>query len=192
MHNIEPHYLWRNLYIAEEDPVSPFFGREYSEFEFTDQIYDHYIHPQWDNMGSGTLFVKIIFADYDEGVGIIELMGEWNDCLYNDIMTFKRNVIDEMLYHGINKFILIGENVLNFHASDDSYYEEWFDEVEDGWIVMLNFRPHVLEDMSRENIDQYLVTGGPFEDFPWATFRPSQLYQKVEQSVMRRLEAPLN
>ena len=192
MHNIEPHYQWRNLYTAEDDHLSPFYGREYSEFEFSDRLYDHYIHPQWDNIGSTTLFLKILFADYDEGVAIIELMGEWNDCLYNDIMTLKRNVVDAMIYEGVNKFILIGENVLNFHASDDSYYDEWFEEVEDGWIVLLNFRPHVQEDLMRENLDQYMVMGGPFEDMAWATYRPMQLYQKVEQSVMRRLEAPLN
>jgi len=28
------------------------------------------------------------------------------------------------------QFILIGENVLNFHSSDDCYYEEWFQDVE--------------------------------------------------------------
>ena len=47
---------------------------------------------------------------------------------------------------GINKYILIGENILNFHYSDDSYYEEWFDDNGDnGWIVLLNFREHVLK-----------------------------------------------
>jgi hypothetical protein len=47
-------------------------------------------------------------------------------------MHFKRNVIDQMVGNGINQFILIGENVMNFHGSDDCYYEEWFEDVEDG------------------------------------------------------------
>ena len=41
-------------------------------------------------------------------------------------MFLKRNIIDELVGEGIDKFIMIGENVLNYHASDDSYYEEWF------------------------------------------------------------------
>ena len=191
MHDIEPYYNWRNLYIAEEDGYSPFYGREYSEFEYTDRIYDHVIHPQWDNMGSSTLFLKILYAEYEEGFAIIELMGEWNDCLYNDIMIFKRNIIDIMLDYGINKYILIGENVLNFHPSDDSYYEEWFDEVEDGWIALLNFRPHVLEDFQRENIDQYFVVGGQLNDMSWSTYRPLQLFQRIESMVQRRLGSPV-
>lgn len=54
---------------------------------------------------------------------------------------------------------MIGENVLNFHASDDSYYEEWFQDVEDGWIAMLNFRSHVVDEFRRERIDYYLNFG---------------------------------
>lgn len=74
MHDLEPYYNWRGLYISSEDPYSPFYEREYSEFEFSDKIYNHYIHPQWDNFGSQTLFLKIIFADYNDGYAIIELI----------------------------------------------------------------------------------------------------------------------
>jgi hypothetical protein len=52
MHMIEPYYNWGGFYIASEDIQSPFYGREYSEFEFTDTIYNYCIHPQWDNIGS--------------------------------------------------------------------------------------------------------------------------------------------
>ena len=34
MHDIEPHYSWRHIYTAENDPISPFYGREYNEFAF--------------------------------------------------------------------------------------------------------------------------------------------------------------
>lgn len=187
MHTIEPYYNWRNLYQASADPQSPFFGREYNEFEYTDQIYDFLIHPQWDNIESPTLFIKVLFADYDEGYAIIEMLGEWNDCLHNDVMTLKRNIADELLYAGINKFILIGENVLNFHPSDDCYYEEWFDEVEDGWIMLVNFHEHVLREFSSMNIDQYFVSGGNLDEVAWRTFRPQQLFLKLEQVVTRRL-----
>lgn len=189
MHALEPYFNWRNLYSAETDPHSPFYGREYSEFEYTNQIYDFLLHPQWDDIGSPTLFLKILFVDYDAGYAIIEMIGEWNDCLHNDIMTLKRDIIDELTYAGINKFILIGENVLNFHPSDDCYYEEWFDEIEDGWIMLLNFREHVLREFADGNIDQYFVSGGELEEVAWRTFRPMQLFQKMEQVVVRRLGA---
>ncbi len=187
MHTIEPYYNWRNLYIASEDPNSPFYEREYSEVYFTDQIYNHYIHPQWDSIGSPTLFIKILFVDYDEGYSIIELLGEWNDCLHNDIMFLKREIVDEMIPQGITKFTLVGENVLNFHSSDDCYYEEWYDDVEDGWIALLNFREHVLEEFSAVNIDQYFVQGGELNELSWRTYQPAHMFQKIDSLILRRL-----
>lgn len=187
MHAIEPHYRWRDYYIASEDKHSPFFGRIYSEFEFTHAIYDHVIHPQWDEIESPTLFVKIIMADYDQGFAVIEAIGEWNDLLHNDIMFFKRNVIDDLNGHGINKFMIIGENVLNFHSSDDSYYEEWFEDVEDGWIAFINFRAHVMQDFQEANIDYYMVSGGELTDLSWRTYTPQNFFEKVEMMVDKRL-----
>src|ERR1700741_550312 len=119
MHEIEPYYNWRHLYTAEEDENSPFYGREYSEFEFSNTIYNYYIHPQWDDFGSQTLYIKILFVDYDQKYAVIEFIGEWNDAINNDIMLLKRDIVESMMRYGINKFILIGENVLNFHVSDD-------------------------------------------------------------------------
>lgn len=189
MHNIEPYYRWRHLYIAEEDEKSPFFEREYSEFEFTHAIYNHLIHPQWDDIGSPTLFIKILFADYNESYAIIELMGEWNDCLHNDIMFLKRDIVDELLLAGIRKFILIGENVLNFHASDDSYYEEWFDDVEDGWIAFVNFRDHVLKEFQRENIDSYVNSGGMLDEMSWWKLEPEALFRIIDSQIQKRLDS---
>ena len=187
MHFIEPYFNWRHLYIASEDSLSPFYDREYSEFEFTDRIYNFLIHPQWDNIGSRTLFTKILFVDYEEGFAILEFIGEWNDAIENDIMTLKRNVIEEMMPHGINKFILVGENVLNFHYSDDCYYEEWFDEVEDGWIALVNFHDHVLNEFKRIHLDHYFVMGGELEDIEWRTYIPYQFYKKINDLVQKRL-----
>ena len=122
MHTLEPYYAWRNHYIASEDPRSPFFDREYSEFEYSTKVYNYFIHPQWDTIHSPTLFCKILFVDYEERFAILEFIGEWNDCLYNDIMQLKREVVDVLQAEGIHRFILIGENVLNFHFGDDCYY----------------------------------------------------------------------
>ncbi len=188
MHLIEPFYLWRTDYIASEDPLSPFYEREYSEFEFQNSVYDFYIHPQWDTMGSPTLFIKILFVEYDEQFTIIELIGEWNDAIENDIMTFKRDIIDPMIDEGITKFILIGENVLNFHYSDDCYYEEWFDDVEDGWIALINFHDHVAKEFEKVNIDHYFAMGGELDDIEWRTYQPYQFYKKVNDLLTKRLE----
>ncbi|NND76567.1 MAG: hypothetical protein HKN39_00090 [Flavobacteriales bacterium] len=192
MHTIEPYYNWRNYYTCEADERSPFFEKVYSEFEFSDKIYNFYIHPQWDNIGSPTLFIKIIYADYDQGFTVIELIGEWNDAINNDIMFLKRNIIEELMHEGLNKFILIGENVLNFHGSDDCYYEEWFDEVmdQDGWIALMNFRDHVLTEFQEVNIDNYLLQGGELLEMEWRTFTPQSLFRKIDSYAQKRLGLP--
>lgn len=187
MQELEPYYSWREYYTSEDDEQSPFYGKEYSEFEFSNAIYNYFIHPQWDEFGSATLFLKVLFADYEQQVMIIELIGEWNDCLYNDIMFLKRDVIDEFKYHGINKFILIGENVLNFHGGDEDYYEEWFDELEDGWIAFVNFREHVEDELIRAHIDKYVLLGAPLNNLNWRKFKPEALALLVENTFQKRL-----
>lgn len=191
MHDIEPFFNWRHRYIAEEDTRSPFHGTEHSEFEFTHAVYDHVIHPQWDAFGSATLYMKALYVDYDDGYAVIELIGEWNDLLNNDIMFLKRDVIEPMMSEGVNKFILIGENVLNFHASDDSYYEEWWQEADDdgGWIALLNFREHVRDDLKGADLDRFFLLGGRLDQMEWRTFEPEDLYDRVVAQVQRRLSA---
>ncbi|TVQ88298.1 MAG: hypothetical protein EA393_09180 [Bacteroidetes bacterium] len=187
MHDIEPFYSWRNVYIASEDERSPLFGRDYSEFEFTHAIYNHLIHPQWDEIGSPTLFIKILYSDYEEGFAVIEMIGEWNDCLHNDIMYLKRNIIEPMINQGIKKFMLMGENILNFHYSDDCYYEEWFDEIEDGWIVGVNFRDFVIREFESANIDYYIAFGRHFNDLNWRKYSPTQLFMLIDRQMSMRL-----
>lgn len=189
MHSIEPYFLWRDYYTAETDEKSPFFGREYSEFEFTNTIYNYYIHPQWDDIGSPTMYIKILFADYDKGFCIMELMGEWNDAITNDIMFLKRDIVDPMIEHGISKFILIGENILNFHGSDDCYYEEWYDDVNDmdGYVVFLNFRNHVVDEMLRSRLHYYVNMGERYNEIDWRTVKPFHMHKLVEGLMMKRL-----
>jgi hypothetical protein len=187
MHEIEPFYRWRDDYIAAEDERSPFYETEYSEFEFDKKIYNYYIHPQWDAFGSQTLYIKALFVDYDKQYAIIEFIGEWNDAIYNDIMLLKREILELMVDEGINKFILVGENVLNFHSSDDSYYEEWFQDVEDGWIAGVNFRQHVIDEFKRSNIDYYINFGGELDHVTWRTLKPIQFFKKVEEQLVKRL-----
>jgi len=189
MHEIEPYYQWRDYYIASEDKLSPFYNRQYSEFEFKDKIYNFYIHPQWDNFGSSTLYCKLIFTDYENQFCIIELIGEWNDAVHNDIMEFKRAVAEPLIDKGIVKFILIGENVLNFHASDDLYYEEWYEELKDegGWIALLNFREHITEELRKYKLHYYLHTGDLYNQLQWRKFKPFDLQVFVENLLMKSL-----
>lgn len=187
MHLVEPYYHWRNLYIASEDDCSPFYGREYSEFEFENRIYNYLIHPQWDEMGSETLFIKILYVDYEDHYAIIEMIGEWNDAIENDIKTLKEEILDLLYDMGVNEIILIGENVLNFHASDDCYYEACIDDFEDGWIALVNFHEHVESEMIDTGIDQFFVLGGKLDMLDWRTFLPHQLHNKVKHIIEKRL-----
>ncbi len=183
MHKIEPFYRWRNQYIASEDEQSPFYRREYNEFEYSNRIYNYYIHPQWDHIGSNTLYLKILFVDYHKGFAIIELLGEWNDCIDNDIMTLKRNIIDKLLRKGIHKFLLIAENVLNFHGDDDCYYEEWYEDVrdEDGWIAVVNLRAHIVEEMNAIQLQNYMTFGARFNSVNWRGLKPQYFFSAMDK-----------
>lgn len=185
MHDIEPHFNWRDRYIASEDKLSPFFGKQHSEFYFTNKIYNYYIHPQWDFFGSATLYMKVLFTDYDDGYTIIELIGEWNDCLHNDVMFLKRDIVDDMLKKGISKFIFICENVLNFHAGDDDYYEEWYEDVRDerGWIVFLNTLEHVEQEMKDARLQAYINFSGHFSSVIWRPHKPKNVFKAIEALV---------
>ncbi len=187
MQDIEPFYNWEYYYNSAEDPLSPFFGIEYNYDLYTNQIYGYYIHPAWDYIGSETLYVKVLYANYEAGLVILELMGEWNDTLHNDIMHLKRNVIDHFSMQGIRKYILLGENVLNFHGSDDSYYEEWFEDTEDGWIAAVNFREHVLQEWKKYNLDSYINFGGNLEIDNWRTMLPKVFFEHVNNIITKRL-----
>ena len=138
-----------------------------------------------------TLFIKIIFADYERGFAIIEMIGEWNDCIENDIMKLKLDVLEILIQEGIDKYIVIGENVLNYHYAEEDYYEELQDELEEGWMVFLNFHPHVLEEFSEANIDSYMIYGDDFDLIDWRTFKPEQLFNKISAKVENRFNLPL-
>ena len=189
MHNLEPFYNWRDQYTSENDEHSPFYGREYDEFKYTQKIYNYYIHPQWDEFGSPTLYLKIIYADYSREFCIIELIGEWNDAINNDIMHLKREVIDVLIREGISKFIIIGENVLNFHCSDDCYYQEWFEDIEeeDGWVVAINFREHILEEMRNSGIHHYIHFSEDMKSLSWRKFKPESLCDALESGILQQL-----
>jgi hypothetical protein len=186
MHEIEPYFQWRHLYMAEEDPRSIFYGRTYSEFEFSTTVYNYYIHPQWDEFGSRTLYLKILFVDYEQGYAIIEMIGEWNDAIENDIMELKREVLEKLMSEGIYKFIIIAENVFNFHSGDRDYYEELYEELsdEEGWAVLINFNKAAQHDFLQKKLQRYIEL---MEYENWRTYKPDHFFQLIDQIFIRRL-----
>lgn len=197
MHDIEPYYNWLKFYDPATDVRSPYHGKQYNFDLYSDTIYGYYIDPSWDYKGSETLYIKILFVDYQKGYIIIELIGEWNDAINNDIMHLKRNIIDHFTADGINKFILIGENVFNFHGSDDCYYEEWFDEVEDtdqhtepGWISFVNFPDFITDELRKYRIDQYVNMAGTLQINQWRTLHPKKFCELISLMIQRRLGLP--
>lgn len=187
MHEIEPYYNWLKYYDPASDERSPFHGKEYNYDVYSETIYGYYIDPAWDSMGSETLYMKLLYTDYEAGYVVIELIGEWNDTLNNDIMTFKRNIIEVLLQEGIKKFILIGENILNFHGSDDSYYEEWFEEVEEGWIAAVSFPEFIQDEFRKYHIDHYINMGGTLQVDRWRAMHPVAFFTLIDSLIQRRL-----
>jgi hypothetical protein len=94
-----------------------------------------------------------------------------------------------MIAEGINKFVLIGENVLNFHCSDNSYYEEWNDDVvsEGGWIIALNFKDYVINEMIAGDIQYYIYLSDKFKDIPWRKYKPAHIVEVLDELLMKRL-----
>jgi hypothetical protein len=187
MHQIEPYHGWLKYYNPSEDSRSPFSGKTYNFDQYSDTIYGYYIDPAWDYIGSETLYIKILFSDYEERFSIIQFIGEWNDAINNDIMQLKREVIDILSNEGIGKFLLVGENIFNFHGSDDSYYEEWFDDIEDGWIAALEWPDFIQDEMRKYHIDRYINMGEALNIPNWRTLHPQALCELVDKLIRQRI-----
>jgi hypothetical protein len=183
MHNIEPYFLWRDLYKSEHDPNALNYKNQYSEFHYTNKVYNYVLHPQWDNFGSDTLLYKLIYADYEEQFCIIELIGEWNDAINNDIMLFKTELIDQLIDCGIQNFVIIMENVLNFHADENDYYQEWKGDIQ-GEIYLINALPHVLDELYRYHLNLQLSFGGRLNDIDWRKLKPEQIIELLETKFL--------
>jgi hypothetical protein len=131
--------------------------------------------------------MKILFIDYDQHFAIIELMGEWNDAIENDIMTLRRDITDLLYKEGITKYILIAENVLNFHSSDDSYYEEWREQLEDdlGWVVLIDMPEQSTYDFKKARLTNYVTL---LELPQWRTLKPDLIFQLIDNEMLKRLD----
>ena len=84
------------------------------------------------------------------------------------------------------------DNVLNYHGSDDDYYAEWAEEVQEdgGWIALLNVRLHVEQEMHDSRLHHYLKFGEDYNDLLWRSQKPQVVFSLVEVMVsgkVRRL-----
>ncbi|MEI6310839.1 MAG: hypothetical protein WCP57_01130 [Bacteroidota bacterium] len=191
MHSISPFDKWLELYDSNEDEKSPFFQATYNEQFYEKTIYNYYIHPYWDDIESDTLFVKILFVDYGAHYAVIELIGEWNDVLHNDIMYLKRNVIDLLIKEGITKYILITENILNYFYDDDSYYEEWYEDISeaDGWIQLINVQEHVAHEFLKSKSKYYVSVQSEEHYIDWRIMSAVKLFELIDSGQLKRLGA---
>lgn len=186
MHEIEPFYNWNKYYQPYKDRKGPFFGKEIAQ-HYENAVYNYVIHPDWDYIGSETLYIKLQMVNYDLQYAIIEVFGEWNDILHNDVMYLKRYVIDKLLKNDIKHFILIADNLLQLHGGDADYYEEWFEDVEDGWIAMVNARKFILNEIEKHRLDYYIHCGGTLQLEAWRTLKPDLFFALTSTLIQRRI-----
>ena len=88
---------------------------------------------------------------------------------------------------GLTKFILIAENVLNFHSSDNEYYREWYDETseEDGWIIILNMPAATQQDFTKKKLQYYMEL---MEIPEWRSYKPYHLFTKIDKELSNRIQ----
>lgn len=180
MHQVEPFYGWEKYYLNAQDERSPFFGVEYNQAYYDRQVYQYLAHPQWDEIGSESLLVKIIFADYEHQYAVIEVFGVWNDLLINDFNLLLNACLEPLLSEGISKIILVMENVLNIYLEHDDYYESFQEELSDGWVCILRAREHVIREMEENGISQYFFWSEFLDELNWRKLKPSELLRLIE------------
>jgi hypothetical protein len=102
-------------------------------------------------------------------------------------MELKREVIDVFESEGIFKFVLIAENVLNFHSDGKEYYQEWYEEVseENGWVVMVAMPEATQHDFKKAKLNQYIEL---YDLTNWRTYKPFHLFKKIDNELMARLK----
>jgi hypothetical protein len=110
---------------------------------------------------------------------VLEFIGEWNDAIHNDIMFLKNEVVNILIQEGIKDFVLILENVLNFHASDTEYYEEWKEEI-DGDIYIINALDHVLEEAKSIRLNHIILMDDEFNEVDWRTLKPDLMLDYIK------------
>jgi hypothetical protein len=103
-------------------------------------------------------------------------------------MELKREVLEKLMDEGIYKFVLITENVLNYHSDVKDYYEELYENVTDesGWVVCLNMPEQTQYDFKKAHLNRYIEL---MELENWRTYKPFHLFKKIDGELMARLKA---
>jgi hypothetical protein len=76
---------------------------------------------------------------------------------------------------------------LNFHSSDDSYYEEWKEQLEDehGWVTVLNMPDQSKYDFKKARLTNYIE----LNELPqWRTIKPEVVFQLIDHEMLKRLD----
>jgi hypothetical protein len=75
---------------------------------------------------------------------------------------------------------------LNFHSSDDCYYEEWYEDIADegGWVTMLGLPEQSRYDFTRAGVNRYVLLTDVEE---WRTYSAMNLYAKIDNLMVRRI-----
>ena len=187
MHDVEPHYGWLHLYSNAMDPRSPFHEVVHNLFEFDRSVYNYAAHPLWEDIGSESLLVKVLFAEYTQGFAILEFLGEWNDLFENDFKLLAENCLTYFIDAGICKFIFICENIFNVYIDADDYYEALQEEMDEGWICLLRARDHVKQEFRQYGIDSWLYWSEELDSIQWRKLKPQQLFVRVDEQRSRLL-----
>jgi hypothetical protein len=106
-------------------------------------------------------------------------------------MFLKRNLIDRLIDAGITKYVLCCDHVLNFHSSDSSYYEEWYDDIkeEGGWICYIESLDHVKKELETQNLQFYINFGEDYDDINWRKTKPKNIILRIEELLSRQTRA---
>ena len=75
------------------------------------------------------------------------------------------------------------ENVLNFHADSDDYYQEWAGDI-DGNVYFINALPHVLDEMNSYGLHYAINFGGILNDINWRIQKPYELLDHIESKFL--------
>ncbi len=79
---------------------------------------------------------------------------------------------------------------LNYHGDDDSYYEEWLDEIKeyDGWIININLLEHVKEEMQGYNLHYYIDMSDDFNEIEWRLMKPNHLFKIIDGYFIEKIK----
>ena len=175
MHDIEPFYKWRDDYISSEDERSPFYGKEYSEFEFTDTIYNFYFDGlNWILTESDTTFsLNIIFDNkFDEPLGSFSYdLGENTITGFTTCDDYKPFVLEYC--QDIDSTIVCNTDTFTpFLADGELYYISFAD---DSLVISYDGTNWVF---STSSVEVATLSGLTIEDSPlgnWTITNPSYI-----------------